>query len=380
MRISNVAPLIAPEIAANGASARKKPMRPRSSFDGAYADDFSSSGRRCDKMAGPCFYMVQRGDTIYSVARKMGVSPKSILSANNISKDEELIPGQTIRIECSRRAEDEILCPKEESCAVVEPVKIEVANVEPVIIKKDPVKVEQAGGTVYTVQSGDSLSRIAKLHGTTVRGLKELNNLASDKLLIGQKLSVPPPGSGKIHSPASYGLAAKGQLDGDGRYVVAEGDSLCVIARHLGVKQSELQSANNLNDPNKLRIGQKLVIPGIGGGIASTKRGIASASGAKHSLPSARQKKSTPPSVSIGSDMYTIKDGDTVDAVASELGVSVEDLIGMNSLEGGTVLQAGKKLLIPERKYGTRVSTSKTIAEESFFDNFDEIPVIEVNN
>jgi hypothetical protein len=42
----------------------------------------------------------------------------------------------------------------------------------------------------YTVQAGDTLSRIAKSFKTTVKALKELNGLKSDLILIGQKLKV----------------------------------------------------------------------------------------------------------------------------------------------------------------------------------------------
>ena len=47
------------------------------------------------------------------------------------------------------------------------------------------------GGTVYSVKAGDSLSRIAKAHGTSVKALKAANNLASDRLDIGQQLKIP---------------------------------------------------------------------------------------------------------------------------------------------------------------------------------------------
>lgn len=43
----------------------------------------------------------------------------------------------------------------------------------------------------YVVQSGDTLSLISQAFGTTVRKLKELNNLKSDNLRVGQKLLVP---------------------------------------------------------------------------------------------------------------------------------------------------------------------------------------------
>lgn len=49
----------------------------------------------------------------------------------------------------------------------------------------------QAGGNTYTVKRGDTLSGIAVAHGTTVRAIKETNNLRSDLIRIGQELTIP---------------------------------------------------------------------------------------------------------------------------------------------------------------------------------------------
>ncbi len=54
----------------------------------------------------------------------------------------------------------------------------------------DALQVEEVG-TVYEVKSGDSLDKIARRHKTTVRKLKELNQLTNDRIYIGQKLKLP---------------------------------------------------------------------------------------------------------------------------------------------------------------------------------------------
>lgn len=48
----------------------------------------------------------------------------------------------------------------------------------------------EAPGDLYVVKSGDSLEKIANAHGTTVKVLKELNNLTTDRIKIGQKLMI----------------------------------------------------------------------------------------------------------------------------------------------------------------------------------------------
>jgi LysM repeat protein len=45
--------------------------------------------------------------------------------------------------------------------------------------------------SLYVVKSGDSLTRIAKAHGTTVNALKAANGLESDRIVVGAKLKIP---------------------------------------------------------------------------------------------------------------------------------------------------------------------------------------------
>ncbi len=53
------------------------------------------------------------------------------------------------------------------------------------------ISAETSSTKAYTVKNGDSLGKIAKAHHTTTQNLRQLNNLSSDKIIIGQKLQVP---------------------------------------------------------------------------------------------------------------------------------------------------------------------------------------------
>lgn len=94
---------------------------------------------------------------------------------------------------------------------------------------------------IYVVQSGDSLYSIAKKFNTTVQEIKNLNNLTSNLLSIGQTLKVPAQDSYPI-------------------YYVKSGDSLYSIARKYNTSVADIKRLNNLTS-DVLSIGQALQIP-----------------------------------------------------------------------------------------------------------------------
>ena len=95
----------------------------------------------------------------------------------------------------------------------------------------------------YTVVSGDTLYSIARRYNTTVSAIKELNNLTSDTLQIGQKLKIP------------------NNIDeGYIKYTVVSGDTLYSIARKYNTTVDSIKRLNNLTS-DILKVGQILTIP-----------------------------------------------------------------------------------------------------------------------
>ena len=93
-------------------------------------------------------YIVKKGDSLYSIAKKFGITVDKIVSFNNL-KNNNLTIGQQLKIP-EKNTSDE----------------------------------------VYTVKSGDSLYSIAKKFNTTIDNIKRKNNLTSNLLSIGQKLKI----------------------------------------------------------------------------------------------------------------------------------------------------------------------------------------------
>lgn len=110
------------------------------------------------------------------------------------------------------------------------------------LIKKMPK--ENTNVTTYTVKSGDTLYSIAKKYNTTVNAITTLNNLTSNTLSIGQTLKIP----------------VSTQNTNEKTYTVKSGDTLYSIARKYNTTVSDLINRNNLKTSN-LSIGQKLIIP-----------------------------------------------------------------------------------------------------------------------
>lgn len=97
----------------------------------------------------------------------------------------------------------------------------------------------------YIVKKGDNLYAIARMFNTTVDSIKKLNNLSSNNLSIGQRLTIK-----SIPSTLP---------DTNNYYIVKKGDNLYSIARKYNLTVAELKKNNNLSS-NLLSIGQKLII------------------------------------------------------------------------------------------------------------------------
>ena len=150
------------------------------------------------------YYTVKSGDSLYSIAQKYSTTVSELKQLNNLTST-LLSIGQVLRL--------------------------------PTSTTTPPTN------KTYTVKSGDSLYSIAKAYNTTVSELKQLNNLPSTLLSIGQVLRLPTTTTPPTNKT----------------YTVKSGDSLYSIAKAYNTTVSELKQLNNLTS-NLLSIGQVLKI------------------------------------------------------------------------------------------------------------------------
>lgn len=143
-----------PPVAPGGAPAITPPSVPTGSSAGP--------GRVVGTTTPPAakVHTVGRGDTFYSIASEYGTKMRAIQAANPSVDPRRLRLGQKINV------------PPAPASASRTPA----AN--------DP--------SIYVVKSGDMLGKIARRYKTSVSRLREINNLPTDRIRVGQKLKLPP--------------------------------------------------------------------------------------------------------------------------------------------------------------------------------------------
>lgn len=165
-------------------------------------------------------YTVQRGDTLWAIARRYGTTSGEIAEINNISNPNLIYPGQELRIPTNSTTEGE--------------------------------ETRGTGDIIYTVQRGDTLSKIAREYNVTVAHIVELNDITNPNLIYpGEKLRITESDVTNLSPIPKNNYST---------YTVRRGDTLSGIARRFGVSVNYLVTANNIQNPNLIFPGQILIV------------------------------------------------------------------------------------------------------------------------
>jgi peptidoglycan endopeptidase LytF len=217
-------------------------------------------------------YVVGRGDSLSVIARRHGVSTAEIMILNNISNPNRIRMGQSLKLPAGAT----LKAPEAPKAVTPKPAAAAATTTK-----------AAAGAGSYVVKAGDSLSVVAHRNGTTVKALQELNDLKSDKIVVGQKLVIPsasskpavgttsapkpavdrPPVAAAASLPAlvpelpSAALAPEPVMPTTrNSYTAKVGDDILTVASEHNVSISDLRRVNNLTS-DTLIPGQTLVIP-----------------------------------------------------------------------------------------------------------------------
>ena len=162
------------------------------------------------------FYRIKRGDNLIKIAKKFGISVKSLKRLNRM-RSNHIVAGRKIRISSGGTYIS---------------------------------KTELPGH--YQVQKGDSLYKIAKEFSLTIAKLKELNGMVSNRIVVGERLRISEIAD-ISHKKSSKCCRAYRN------YTVKKGDSLYSLAKKYKISIKALKRLNSLSSSN-IRIGQEIKI------------------------------------------------------------------------------------------------------------------------
>ena len=221
-------------------------------------------------------YIVKKGDTLYGISNQFGVSVTELARLNNVNANTLQI-GQILKI------------PNKEG-----------TNPDNMFM--------------YTVKKGDTLYSIALKYNTTVNKIKDLNNLKTTSISIGQVLRIPE----------MYTKEENMTMPNFTSYIVKKGDTLYKISKEYNVPVDTIIKDNSLTS-STLKVGQKLK-------IRTTDTGILECFGNDYN----NQDNIV---------TYTVKKGDNLYSIANKYNTSVDSIKKKNNLTSNT-LSIGQKLLI----------------------------------
>ena len=182
-----------------------------------------------------------------------------------------------------------------------------------------------SAATRVTVQAGDTLDAIGQRYGVSAQAIAGYNGIADPgQIVAGQTVSVP----------ASSGVTGTSSASSSGGYTVQPGENLGAIAARYGTTASALAAANGLANPDSVVAGTRIRIAGVG---ASSTGSVSSSSGS-------------------GSG-YTVRAGDTLDAIGRRYGVSARAIASANGITNPGMISVGTSLSIPSASSAASTSS-----------------------
>ncbi|MPW89365.1 LysM peptidoglycan-binding domain-containing protein [Moraxella catarrhalis] len=252
----------------------------------------------------PESYTVRAGDSLTSVAATHGLTVGQLASYNNLANDAHILIGQRLWLVAGK-------------------VKRQPVSAQQTSQATQSTKNNQSTQSTDThrVQSGESLTAIARRYNISLHALAKENGLSvTDGVLIGQTLKLPSDAKAESSTPSRLGntknnstrTPANTNIGITENYTVRSGDSLTMLSNRFGVAIGDLATANGLASNANLRIGQTLKVPKL-------------------------------------TTTYTVKAGDGLIALARRYGISTQELAKMNNLEPTADLRIGQVLTVPNK-------------------------------
>lgn len=235
----------------------------------------------------PETHKVRRGETLYNIATKYGMSVNQLKSANNL-RSSSIYPGQRLKVKSATNSN------------YASSSSVSNSNSDNFVI--------------HTVRNGETLGHIAENYGVLAREIRSWNGMSGSLIHPGDKLKI-----------ASNNIANNKATNSDyDVHVVKRGETIGLIAARYGVSQSELKSWNGKSN-SRLLAGEKLYVkePEMNQGSAKADESV----------------NATP-------TYYTLKRGENLYIVAKKFGISLDQIKKLNPKVNSKRLQIGQKIRI----------------------------------
>jgi len=268
-------------------------------------------------------YRVQRGDTLTSIAAQSKISLTELAQLNKLSNTQGLQVGQTLKIPASLTVPDS-----------------------------------------YTVQSGDSLSAISAKYNLGMDYIANINGINRNTgLRVGQRLKLTGEEPVAVSNKAEAKIE-KVSFEKSDSHVVKPGETLSNIAKKYHLQLDYLAALNGLTRNSSVRIGQRLKIDG--------------------ELPKLEAKVAEPVAKAVKSskntDAYTVKAGESLNAIANRTGVSVAELAAMNDLNTRAGLRVGQQIVVPKTVVEYKIKRGDTLIGLANRYGLDSAKLAEMND
>ncbi len=256
-------------------------------------------------------YIVQSGDSLYTLAQRFNTTVGALAEANDMQEPGQLLAGQSI------------LVPTGASSYV----------------------------EVYEIQPGDTLFSISKRFNTSIGLLQGLNDIADGRRIIaGQTLLVP--------SVNQEGLQI---------HVVGPEDSLNSISRRYNTAVSVLMSLNGITDARDLQAGARILVPGkdetryevyevaaddslfsLSRRFATTEEELITLNGLTGSRDLELGQTILVPRIDETKYVvYEIKPGDNLFSISRQFNTTMTQLRALNGIGSGLDLTVGRSIIVP---------------------------------
>lgn len=247
-------------------------------------------------------YQVKRGETLYSIASQSKLSVSELAALNGFAANSGLRIGQTIKIPAGSQVPE-----------------------------------------TYTVQSGDTLTGIAAKYNLSMDQVASLNAISRNAgLRVGQRLKLTGEAAEPVRESVAETVSKHVKSDS---HVVKSGETLSSIARQYHLQVKYLADLNGLNANGNVRIGQRLKIVGD---VPTDKK-------------AEDVKVAATPVASRATESYTVKSGESLNAIASRLGITVTELAELNNLSPRAGLRVSQTIQIPKLVTDYKVKRGDTL-------------------